>query len=133
MKLLDRVSAAIRVRHYSLATERIYIHWIKKYIYFHNRQHPEKLGPEEVSAFPSEHERKTKGYPKYCKDDLDSAIYRSKTEQEFLDRYSDMVSFFERKYERNPEWSINEKLREKVKRDKADQLKKEKLVSERLK
>jgi len=51
MKLLDRVRAAIRVRHYSLATERIYIHWIKKYIYYHDKQHPENLGPDEVSAF----------------------------------------------------------------------------------
>lgn len=34
-KLLDRMRAAIRVRHYSLATERTYIGWVKRFIYFH--------------------------------------------------------------------------------------------------
>ena len=53
MKLLERVSAATRVRHFFLATERIYIYWIRKYIYFNNKQHPESLGPKDVSAFPT--------------------------------------------------------------------------------
>ena len=39
-KLLDQVRAAVRVRHYSLRTEQAYIHWIKRFIFFHNKRHP---------------------------------------------------------------------------------------------
>ncbi len=35
-KLLDRVRDAIRLKHYSILTEQAYIHWIKRYIFFHN-------------------------------------------------------------------------------------------------
>jgi Phage integrase, N-terminal SAM-like domain len=33
-KLLDRVRHAIRARHYSRRTEKAYVHWIKRYIFF---------------------------------------------------------------------------------------------------
>jgi hypothetical protein len=36
-KLLDQVSDAIRVKHYSLRTEKTYKDWIKRYILFHNK------------------------------------------------------------------------------------------------
>ena len=52
-RLLDRVRAAIRVRHYSLATERTYIGWIKRFIYFHQKRHPKDMGAPEVEAFLS--------------------------------------------------------------------------------
>ena len=39
-KLLDQVRAAIRVRPYSLRTEQAYIHWIKRFIFFHHKRHP---------------------------------------------------------------------------------------------
>lgn len=52
-KLLDRMRAAIRVRHYSLATERTYIGWIKRFIYFHQKRHPQDMGAAEVEAFLS--------------------------------------------------------------------------------
>ncbi len=35
-KLLDQVSDAIRIKHYSLRTEKTYIDWIRRYILFHN-------------------------------------------------------------------------------------------------
>lgn len=52
-KLLDRMRAAIRVRHYSLATERTYIGWVKRFIYFHQKRHPADMGAPEVEAFLS--------------------------------------------------------------------------------
>jgi len=41
----------IRTRHYSLRTEQIYIQWIRRYIYFHNKRHPEEMGKPEISAY----------------------------------------------------------------------------------
>lgn len=50
-KLLDRVRSALRVRHYSLRTEEAYIHWIKRYIFFHNKRHPQEMGEKEIGSF----------------------------------------------------------------------------------
>ena len=50
-RLLDRVRDALRVKHYSYRTEQAYLHWIKRYIYFHQKQHPATLGAAEVTAF----------------------------------------------------------------------------------
>ena len=50
-KLLDQVRTAIRVRHYSLRTEQSYIHWVKRFIFFHNKRHPAMMGEAEVTAF----------------------------------------------------------------------------------
>jgi integrase len=41
----------LRVRHYSLRTEQAYIHWTKRFIYFHGKRHPRELGPKDVEAF----------------------------------------------------------------------------------
>ena len=38
-KLLDRVSAALRARHYSRRTEEPYVGWIRRFILFHNKRH----------------------------------------------------------------------------------------------
>jgi hypothetical protein len=34
LKLLDQVRQAIRTRHYSYMTEKAYVHWIKRFIFF---------------------------------------------------------------------------------------------------
>jgi integrase len=47
------VREAIRVRHYSVRTERTYVHWILRYLRFHGRRHPRDLGAEHVTAFLS--------------------------------------------------------------------------------
>jgi len=52
-RLLDRVREAIRVRHYSLRTEQSYIQWIRRYILFHDKRHPDDMGEPEISAFLS--------------------------------------------------------------------------------
>ena len=50
-RLLDRVREAIRTRHYSRRTEKAYVHWIKRYIFFHGKRHPAEMGAHEVTAF----------------------------------------------------------------------------------
>jgi site-specific recombinase XerD len=50
-KLLDQVRDAIRVKHYSLRTEKTYIHWIKRYIFFHDKRHPAEMGEDEIRRF----------------------------------------------------------------------------------
>ena len=50
-RLLDQVRSAIRRRHYSYRTEQTYIHWIKRFIYFHGVRHPREMGEREVTAF----------------------------------------------------------------------------------
>jgi integrase len=50
-RLLDRVREAIRTRHYSRRTEKAYVHWIKRYIFFHGKRHPGEMGIAEVTAF----------------------------------------------------------------------------------
>lgn len=52
-RLLDQVRSAIRVRHYSYRTEQTYVHWITRYILFHNKRHPQDMGAAEVGAFLS--------------------------------------------------------------------------------
>lgn len=51
--LMGQVRAALRTRHYSIRTERTYVHWIKRYIYFHELQHPAEMGEKEVGEFLS--------------------------------------------------------------------------------
>ena len=51
--LLSRVRDAIRLRHYSLRTERTYCDWIRRYLGYHRMRHPSQLGPEHVTAFLS--------------------------------------------------------------------------------
>ena len=50
-RFLERVRVAIRVRHYSIRTERSYIDWVVRFIRFHNYRRPEEMGEPEVAAF----------------------------------------------------------------------------------
>ena len=50
-KLLDRVRAEIRTRHYSRRTEEAYVHWIRRYILFHGKRHPTELGAAHITVF----------------------------------------------------------------------------------
>lgn len=52
-RLLDKLHEAIKVRHYSVRTERAYAHWIKRFIFYHSKRHPTVLGAEEVGEFLS--------------------------------------------------------------------------------
>ena len=53
LKLFDYVRSQIRTRHMSPRTEKSYLHWIRRFIYFHDRRHPKELGTAEVNAFLS--------------------------------------------------------------------------------
>lgn len=48
---MDRVRDAIRVRHCSRRTEETYTHWIRRFIVFHGKRHPDELGNREISLF----------------------------------------------------------------------------------
>lgn len=50
-RLLDRVREEMRLRHYSLRTEKTYIEWIKRYIIFNDKRHPSGMGETEITAF----------------------------------------------------------------------------------
>lgn len=50
-KLLEQVRDAIRLKHYSYQTEKTYVHWIKRYIFFHNKRHPKDMGGKEIEEF----------------------------------------------------------------------------------
>jgi hypothetical protein len=51
VKLLDRVRHKIRLKHYSIRTEKAYVSWIRRYIYFHNKRHPKEMGRAEIETF----------------------------------------------------------------------------------
>jgi integron integrase len=53
MRLIDQVRDVLRKKHYSYKTEKSYIHWIKRYIYFNDLVHPKELGEKEISRFIS--------------------------------------------------------------------------------
>src|SRR3989442_2513151 len=44
-KLLDRVRSAIRLRHYSPRTEEAYVGWIRRFVIFRHKRHPNWLEP----------------------------------------------------------------------------------------
>ena len=50
-KLLDQVRAKLRMRHYSIRTETIYVSWIKRFILFHDKKHPAEMGVDHISSF----------------------------------------------------------------------------------
>jgi integron integrase len=52
-KLLDQVRARLRLKHYSLRTERAYVDWIRRFILFHGQRHPRDLDAAAVVAFLS--------------------------------------------------------------------------------
>ncbi len=49
--LLEVVRQRIRLKHYSHRTEKSYVHWIRRFVLFHNRRHPRELGKLEIEAF----------------------------------------------------------------------------------
>jgi integron integrase len=52
-KLLEQVVARLRVKHYSLRTEQVYVDWIKRFVWFHGKRHPKDMGAAEIEAFLS--------------------------------------------------------------------------------
>lgn len=50
---LQAVSEDIRLRGYSIRTEHSYLYWIKSFILYHQKKHPQHMGADEVKAFLS--------------------------------------------------------------------------------
>ena len=50
-RLLDRLREAMR--HYSRRTEKAYVAWVRRFVLFHDKRHPQEMGQAEVSAFLS--------------------------------------------------------------------------------
>jgi integron integrase len=50
-KLLDQVDDAIKALHYSSRTGETYRYWIKQFILFHNKRHPNEMRESEITAF----------------------------------------------------------------------------------
>ena len=46
--LWERIAIAVRAKGYSLSTERTYVDWAKRFVKFHGRRHPSKMGAAEV-------------------------------------------------------------------------------------
>lgn len=53
VKLLDQVRDRIRYKHYSLRTEHSYVQWVKRFILFHGKRHPNTMGAREVESYLS--------------------------------------------------------------------------------
>jgi integrase len=50
-QLLERVRQRIRAKHYSYRTEKTYLHWIRRFILFHDKRHPRELGGPAIERF----------------------------------------------------------------------------------
>jgi len=50
-RLLELMRARIRFMHYSLRTERAYLHWARAFIRYHNLRHPAEMARAEIEAF----------------------------------------------------------------------------------
>ncbi|MCE5232728.1 MAG: integron integrase [Mizugakiibacter sp.] len=52
-RLLDEVRRRLRLKHYSLATERAYLQWMRRFILANGKRHPREMGGAEVERFLS--------------------------------------------------------------------------------
>ncbi len=50
-RLLDQLREHMRKSGLAYRTEQTYIHWIKRYIYYHGKRHPKDLEVTDVEAF----------------------------------------------------------------------------------
>ncbi|WP_051085276.1 phage integrase N-terminal SAM-like domain-containing protein [Hahella ganghwensis] len=50
---LESIRREIRLREYSIRTEKSNFFWIRRYIYFIEKRHPKDVGAAEVKAFLS--------------------------------------------------------------------------------
>lgn len=53
LSLLEQVRRCLRLKHYSIRTERAYVDWIKRFILFHQKHHPAEMGTDEIRRFLS--------------------------------------------------------------------------------
>lgn len=51
--LLETARKILRLKHYSIRTERSYLYWMRRYIVFHKKRPPREMGAPEIEAFLS--------------------------------------------------------------------------------
>src|SRR5918995_3183774 len=51
LSLFELVRDRIRTRHLSYRTEKTYLYWIRRFVWFHNHKHPRELGGPDVESF----------------------------------------------------------------------------------
>ena len=52
-RLLERVRTALRTRHSTARTEKAYVGWIRRFILFHGKRHPDDMAEREIATFLS--------------------------------------------------------------------------------
>ena len=50
-RLLDQMRERLRVKHYSIHTERSYVEWVRRFILFHGKQHPRDMDSSHIESF----------------------------------------------------------------------------------
>lgn len=50
---LESIRHVLRTKHYSIQTEKAYLTWVKRFILYHHKRHPQEMGEQEVSSFLS--------------------------------------------------------------------------------
>ena len=50
-KLLDRLRQTLRTKHYAYRTEQAYVGWVRRFILFHDKRHPQEMGGAEIERF----------------------------------------------------------------------------------
>ncbi len=50
-RLIDSVRRAARGRHFSPRTEEAYVGWVRRFVLFHGKRHPDDMGEPEVARF----------------------------------------------------------------------------------
>ena len=50
-KLLEQLADTLRTKHYSYRTEQTYRDWVRRFILFHDKKHPNTMGEAEIRAF----------------------------------------------------------------------------------
>ncbi len=53
-RLLDEVRRVLRLKHYSVRTETVYVGWIRRFILANGKRHPRDMGGAEVEGFLSQ-------------------------------------------------------------------------------
>ena len=50
---IESIRVILRTKRYSIKTEKAYLHWIRRFIYFNDKRHPKDMGELEVEQFLS--------------------------------------------------------------------------------
>lgn len=59
--LWERIAGKVREKHYSLATERTYVMWAKKFVLWSGKRHPKDMGQHSTEAQTADYVRLRQG------------------------------------------------------------------------